>query len=183
MLCRHRFVRTALYAAGTSAVLFLAACTIGQAPSGTDGGTSQGTADITVTATDLKLEPPSFTVTAGQPVRLTFINKGAIEHDWSAPGLSATNVAIGTMPTKLSPSLQAKVKDQAAKNIPHPAAGPGESMLISFTPTSPGTFDVICEVPGHKEAGMVARMVVRDADGTFPAQADRCDSAARPTSR
>lgn len=31
----------------------------------------------------------------------------------------------------------------------------------TFTPQSPGTYKVICTVPGHEQAGMVAALVVK----------------------
>jgi uncharacterized cupredoxin-like copper-binding protein len=39
-------------------------------------------------------------------------------------------------------------------------AGMGAS--VSFVPTKPGTFEFFCAVPGHKEAGMVGTLIVRE---------------------
>ncbi len=160
-----------LYAVGTAVALLLAAaCSTGQRSSEAGAADAPSAAgEITVTATDFKLDPATFTVAVGRPVQLTFVNKGNVEHDWAAAGLAAKDVSVVSMPPKLSAGMAAKVQDLAAQGIPHPAAAPGQRMVISFTPTSPGRFTVVCEVPGHKEAGMTATMVVQDASGSVAA--------------
>lgn len=37
---------------------------------------------------------------------------------------------------------------------------PTGQKTIEFTPSKKGEFDVICTVPGHKEAGMISKIVV-----------------------
>jgi len=37
----------------------------------------------------------------------------------------------------------------------------GQKATFEFTPTKAGTFDFVCDVPGHKEAGMVGKIVVQ----------------------
>jgi uncharacterized cupredoxin-like copper-binding protein len=32
---------------------------------------------------------------------------------------------------------------------------------MTFSPAQTGTYEVYCSVPGHKEAGVVAKLVVR----------------------
>jgi nitrite reductase (NO-forming) len=177
----RRPTQVALYAVGTGLALLLAACTVGQRSSEFSEAGTPSSGEITVTASDFKLEPSSFTLAAGRPVQLTFVNKGNIEHDWSAVGLAAKDVSVVSLPSKLSAGMAAKVHDLAAQGIPHPAAAPGQRMVISFTPTPPGRFTVICEVPGHKEAGMTATVIVQDAGGSVAAvsKGDSSESPAR----
>jgi nitrite reductase (NO-forming) len=44
----------------------------------------------------------------------------------------------------------------------------GQEGMIQFTATQPGTFDYYCSIPGHRQAGMVGKLVV---EGDLPAQA------------
>ena len=88
--------------------------------------------EITVTATDLKFTPPTLQAKVGQKVKIVLENKGVIEHDISFPTLKADKPAN---------SLKAVAK-------------PGQSATIEFTPTAAGTYEYICTIPGHKEAGM-----------------------------
>jgi uncharacterized cupredoxin-like copper-binding protein len=37
----------------------------------------------------------------------------------------------------------------------------GQAGTLEFTPTKPGTYEFICTVPGHKEAGMVGALIVK----------------------
>lgn len=37
---------------------------------------------------------------------------------------------------------------------------PSGDKTFEFTPTKAGEFDITCTVPGHKEAGMVAKLIV-----------------------
>lgn len=122
--------------------------------------------EVTVVATEFRLEPAVLTVPAGRPVRLTFANRGAVEHDWEAHGLTATDVRVISAPPNIPQRLGDEVNQKAARGIPHPMAGPGQQMVIEFTPTTPGTYDIVCEVPGHKEAGMVGKLVVGEPSGT-----------------
>lgn len=44
----------------------------------------------------------------------------------------------------------------------HMGAAAGMSSSISFVPTKPGSYEFYCAVPGHKEAGMVGTLIVRE---------------------
>ncbi len=107
----------------------LAACSSSQ----TSSSAPAKPGEIVVTATDLKFDPTTITVTAGQPVTIRLVNKGALEHDLSIEGLGQ-NAAV--------------------------KAAAGANATLQFTPDKKGTFDFVCTVPGHKEAGMVGKLVV-----------------------
>ena len=40
-------------------------------------------------------------------------------------------------------------------------AMPGMSASVMFTPTQIGEYEFYCTIPGHREAGMVGRLIVR----------------------
>jgi len=95
-------------------------------------GASQAT-DVTVVTSEFKFSPDTITVRAGQRARVTLDNtKGALKHDFHQPDLN----------------LQAEVDA-------------GKKTVFEFTPTKVGTFDLTCDVPGHKDAGMVGKLIVQ----------------------
>lgn len=43
----------------------------------------------------------------------------------------------------------------------HIAVKPGGTSTLTFTPTEPGEYEFNCSVTGHKEAGMVGKLIVK----------------------
>ena len=89
---------------------------------------------LAVTARDVRFEPADLQVVAGRTAVLTFRNDDPVFHDWEVEGLA--NVDAG--------------------------ARPGQTRKIRFTIDEPGTYRILCTVPGHAEAGMVGTLVVVD---------------------
>ncbi len=77
--------------------------------------------------------PNTVTLTAGQPVTLTLKNTGTLQHDFAIPDLNVTS----------------------------PVVNPGQTTTYTFTPSRAGTFQFICNQPGHKEAGMVGTATIQ----------------------
>jgi uncharacterized cupredoxin-like copper-binding protein len=125
--------------------LSLAACT---------GGTSTTAQALTVEAVDLSFTPMTLEVTAGQPVKLTLQNNGALEHDFSITEIPMEGMAEETGGTEHD------MGDAAAEPELHMAAAGGQGATLEFTPSTPGTYEFWCTVAGHKEAGMTGTLVV-----------------------
>jgi plastocyanin len=89
-------------------------------------------AEVKVVATDLKFGAPTIQAKVGQPITVVLENKGVIEHDIAFPTLTAD---------KPGASLKAVAKA-------------GQTATLDFTPTAKGSYEYICTIPGHKEAGM-----------------------------
>lgn len=88
---------------------------------------------VTVELTDFAFGPKSVEIPAGQKVTLELRNKGAVEHDFTVD-------AIG---------LKAIVK-------------PGQTATRSVGPLTAGTtHDLYCSTAGHKESGMVGKLIVK----------------------
>ena len=68
-------------------------------------------------------------------VRFQLMNRGSVEHDFAIPSLAGHN--------------------QHEQHL----VKPGEIKTVEFELT-PGTYEVICTIPGHKEAGMVVTLEV-----------------------
>lgn len=115
----------------------------------------QSVSKVTVTMSEFAFEPASITVTAGQPVEITLVNEGAIEHDFAIEVIPAKDVSTeGSMSGHDS-------SDQHAEFDLHTATGSGETSVLRFTPTQPGTYKIICSVPGHLDAGMTGELIVK----------------------
>jgi uncharacterized cupredoxin-like copper-binding protein len=108
---------------------------------------------ISIDASEFKFEPAMIEVAAGRPARIMMRNKGAIEHDWAIMkvpmvGLKESSTGSHNMAGMNEPEL-------------HMNAMMGQTAQVEFTPTTPGTYDIYCTVMGHKEAGMVGKLVVK----------------------
>ena len=87
--------------------------------------------EVVLTATEWAFEPETITVEVGEPIILVLRNEGAIEHDVEFS-------AFGL----------------------HVHAEMGTTATGSFVPDKPGTFEFACEILGHREAGMIGKLVV-----------------------
>jgi plastocyanin len=101
---------------------------------------AQAATEVKMVATDLKFNPPTIQAKVGQPIKVILENKGAIEHDVAFPTIKAD---------KLGASLKAVAKA-------------GQTATLEFTPTAKGSYEYVCTIPGHKEAGMKGKINVVD---------------------
>lgn len=89
---------------------------------------ARATQTRTVQGSEFSFEPAELTVEAGRPVTVTYENVGQVQHDWVLLGPDGSELA-------------------------HAHAKPGETATAEFT-LEPGTYEVVCTVPGHADAGM-----------------------------
>lgn len=104
---------------------------------------------------DMKYAPNAITVKQGETIRFVVANKGRAFHE----------LVLGTMQ---------ELKEHAEWMKKHPGMehdepymthlGPGESGEIVWQFTKPGEFHFACLVPGHFEAGMLGRIIVKAED-------------------
>lgn len=88
---------------------------------------------FTIDATEFSFKPDAFTLSAGEPVTLTFRNMGKYPHNFT---ISALNIHTKTIQ-------------------------PGESDTITFTPSKAGLFEYICSVDSHADKGMKGTLTVK----------------------
>ena len=132
------------------AVPLLAALAIGCGASGAPASR------VSLVARDIAYEPARLVATVGESVEIAMQNVGAVDHDLNVDGIAVRDVEARDATTgghghsgKL-PTL-------------HVAASPGKTATVRFVPTAAGTFEVWCSVAGHREAGMLAILEVREA--------------------
>lgn len=105
---------------------------------------------IEVNAQNMRFVPDVIQVPAGQEVTLRLKNLDANEHDLEVRGLTpATTTGGGHGDMQMSETKAVAVHAQAKKTA-----------SIKFMADMPGTYEVVCTVPGHEQSGMVARLIV-----------------------
>jgi Cu+-exporting ATPase len=97
-----------------------------------DRAIDAGATPLAVTAKDVRFQPADVRVKADEFAVITFTNADPVFHDWSVEGL---------------------------ENVDVPAR-PGQTAKLRFRVEEPGTYRIICTVPGHSEAGMTGTLVV-----------------------
>lgn len=121
-----------LFSLLTIFVLLLAAC-------GGSGGSEAPSGpppakDVTLEGpNELKFIPDEITAQVGQQINITLNNTGALEHNF----------------------LWADTEEEVINTKG------GESASTSRTFDTAGEYDFFCTVPGHKEAGMIGKVVVK----------------------
>jgi plastocyanin len=105
---------------------------------------------------DFTIEPATFTVSAGQPVRLSVTNVGAAPHNLVFE-LEGGDPGQPLFPTNLRA---------------------GQSDSAEFTFSQPGTWTMYCPVGSHRARGMVASVQVEEAAAS-PAE-DSASAAGDP---
>jgi uncharacterized cupredoxin-like copper-binding protein len=119
-------------------IALLAACsggTIG-ATKPASGGSSGGKT-INVSATEFAFTPNKFEGKVGEKLTFKVTNKGTVEH----------NFVI------LSPD--------GSEELTKMTTQPGETKSLEFTPAQAVTYQIDCNIAGHKEAGMVGELLVK----------------------
>jgi uncharacterized cupredoxin-like copper-binding protein len=122
---------------------FAAACS--SAPAATDTGARQ----VTLTMSSLSFSPSEIRVKVGQPVRLTLQNNDTLLHDFSSMD-AMVKVMHG----------EGAAHDMDSEMSMHVAAEAGQQATLEFKPTQTGTYEFFCSVAGHKEAGMLGKLIV-----------------------
>jgi plastocyanin len=113
------------------------------------GGGSNASTSINVTMTDFQFVPNAFTVPAGKAITFTATNNGGVEHSFVI--------------MKLGHELTSGFTDADQPNVywKKTAIPVGQTVTDTFTaPSEPGTYQIVCAVSGHFEAGMIAKLVV-----------------------
>ena len=129
---------------GFALILLVSAC----------GSTSQPSTEIAVEATDFAYSPLSITIPAGQPVMLMLKNSGKVEHDFVIDKINVTDIASSN-----NGPAEHHQMHQAEYDL-HFFAKAGESSTLEFTALEPGTYEIFCSIEGHKEAGMIGKLIV-----------------------
>ena len=139
-------MRTMAIAALVALGLLAAACGGGDTTTTTGAGTVATTgSDIEMVTVDFEFIPDEWTVAAGSGLTVELDNQGTLVHDWVV--LSAEISNEGDFDEDL---VIWRTKAQSGEKVTDTIA----------TDLAPGTYQVICDIPGHFSAGMKGTLTV-----------------------
>jgi plastocyanin len=108
---------------------------------------------MTVVLTEYKFTPDTITLTAGQPVQLNIQNQGKADHNLSSDDLPLMNINYA----RADNSTQ-DLSRYVSTNVLNADALSGHTSVVTFTPTTAGTFGFFSE--DEESLGMVGKFVV-----------------------
>ncbi|HKY53847.1 MAG TPA: cupredoxin domain-containing protein [Anaerolineales bacterium] len=120
---------------------------------------AQARTEVVVEASDFAYKPASITVPAGEPVTITLTNVGKVEHDFVVEKINVTDVVA----SDTGSAAHHMGGDEADYDL-HFFARAGDTETLQFTALEPGTYEILCTIDGHKEAGMVGTLVVAPSE-------------------
>jgi uncharacterized cupredoxin-like copper-binding protein len=122
-------------------------------PFGQEGDPKKVTRTIRVAMNDrMRFEPENLTVRKGETIRFVAVNKGAVLHEMVLGTAQALKEHAELM--KKHPGME-----HDAPSMAH--VKPGATGEIVWQFNQAGEFQFACLIPGHFEAGMVGKVVVK----------------------
>ena len=104
------------------------------------------TTDLDIIISDTSYSPYTWTVPAGEEIRLNLHNEGSIEHNWSLIGWPIS--------TPYNNNDLEKILFQVFVSA-------GESKVVKFTaPLGPGEYKVVSIMNDHYEEGLTGKLIV-----------------------
>lgn len=108
---------------------------------------------------NMRFSPERIEVKQGDTLRLTLTNTGQVMHE----------LVMGTQQAIVEHAALMKRFPTMEHEEPYMAhVAPGKTGEIIWTFNRPGNFDFACLLPGHLEAGMAGKIVVKATTGARP---------------
>jgi len=115
---------------------------------------------IRIEMSEFKFTPSDITLEAGKPYILELVTVGAVKHEFTASDFFASAA------WRKVESGESEVKATYFKEV---EVFPGKQADLYLVPIEPGTYELVCEIEGHFEAGMFGTITVTGSAPTSPA--------------
>jgi len=106
---------------------------------------------VRVDLTEMAFTPKNLTFEAGKPYKLEVRNSGEVKHEFTA------NSFFRSIALRKLEDGQAEIKLPFLSEVEVFA---GKQADLYFVPLIPGTYEMLCEITGHREAGMEGTITV-----------------------
>lgn len=118
-------------------------------------GSDEASTDLEVTTTDFQFAPTSWTVPAGEEISIVITNDGSVLHEWVLMQPGVTIESEADLPETEEELLAdfVYVEDEVDA---------GATKTLTFTAPAAGTYQVICAIETHFDAGMEGTLTVVD---------------------
>jgi len=105
---------------------------------------------LSFTMTDFAFNPNEFTIPAGEEITLKVTHRGTMEHDFIIMKYGTDAGDMFDDADKVNIFWEVDLQ-------------PGDSETVLFkAPGQPGTYQIICGMPGHLQSGMIGKLIVTE---------------------
>ncbi|MGB7859232.1 MAG: cupredoxin domain-containing protein [Acidimicrobiia bacterium] len=107
--------------------------------------------EISAEMEDFKFTPTEWTVAAGEEITVELTNNGSVDHEWVILQPGVTIASEADLPETEEELLADFVywEDEV---------GTGETKTLTFTAPAAGTYQIICAIETHFDAGMTGTL-------------------------
>ena len=113
-------------------------------------GKSGPSTNLSFSMNDFSFDPNEFTVPAGKEITVHVTHHGSMEHNFIIMKLGLEAGEMFDDADKANVFWEIDLQ-------------PGDSETVVFTaPEQPGTYQIICGMPGHLQSGMLGKLVVTE---------------------
>jgi len=109
---------------------------------------------VNFTITDFAFTPNEFTVPAGQEITINVTHNGSMQH----------NFIVMKFGTDAGEMFDEGDRDNVLWEV---TLQPGDVQTVLFNaPEQPGTYQILCGMPGHMQSGMLGKLIVTEPSPT-----------------
>jgi uncharacterized cupredoxin-like copper-binding protein len=127
---------------------------VGLALAACAGGDEPSTA-LEVTTSEFQFSPNEWTIPAGQEITIEITNDGTVLHEWVLMQPGVTIEAESDLPETEEELLADFVYVEDEVDV-------GDTKTLTFTAPPAGTYQIICAIETHFDAGMEGTLTVVD---------------------
>ena len=113
----------------------------------TSSAGSEASTELSTSVVEMEFTPNTWTVPAGEQVSIIITNDGTVKHEWVLMQEGVTIASEADLPESEEELMADFVNVEEEVE-------PGETKTLTFEAPPAGTYQIICAIPGHFDAGL-----------------------------